>query len=257
MDSILQLETIQKHFGGIVAINDLDMQVEKNKIVGLIGPNGSGKTTVLNVITGVYTPEKGSIRFNDQEIQGLKPYIVCQKGISRTFQNIRMISSQSVFSNVHLGAHVKTHCNLGDAVFGTSRYKKELKEQTEKINEILNFIGLYDLKDEWIENVPYGKKKVLEIGRALMAEPQLLLLDEPAAGLNSQEKRQLMELVKKINANGITILLIEHSMEFVEGLTHKTIVINYGKKIAEGTYSEIKNDPGVIAAYLGTRREKC
>jgi len=255
VDSILQLETVHKNFGGIKAIDGLDIQVEKNRIVGLIGPNGSGKTTVLNVVTGVYNPEQGQVRFNNEEIQGLKPHEVCRKGISRTFQNIRMIASQTVFSNVHLGAHVKTHCNLGDAVFRSPRYKNELNEQTEKINEILDFIGLYDIKDEWIKNVPYGKRKVLEIGRALMAEPQLLLLDEPAAGLNSQEKRNLMELVNKIHDRGITILLIEHAMEFVEGLTHKTIVINYGKKIAEGSYSEIKNDPEVITAYLGTRRD--
>lgn len=256
MDYLLRTEQLEKNFGGIVAINKLDLNVKKGEVIGLIGPNGSGKTTVLNVVTGVYKPTGGKIFFNGEEIQGLTPHAVCQKGIGRTFQNIRILGSQTVYDNIRLGAHINTKANLFDILVGTRKEKEENKRLKVEIEEVLDFIGFPQYINEYAKNLPYGILKVLEIGRALMAKPSLLLLDEPAAGLNSSEKEELMKLVEKISKKGISILLIEHEMKFVEGLSDRVFVINYGKKISEGTYDFVKKDKAVIEAYLGTGREK-
>ncbi|HHZ00153.1 MAG TPA: ABC transporter ATP-binding protein [Sedimentibacter sp.] len=254
MSSLLKVDKAVKRFGGITAVDGVELEVKEGQVVGLIGPNGSGKTTVLNVITGVYKPEEGKIIFNGEEIQGMAPHTIVEKGIGRTFQNIRLINSQTVFDNVWLGHHVNSKLNIFDIILKTRREKEELKQVREEIEEVLDFIGLLSIKDEYIGNIPYGQKKILEIGRALMAKPKLLLLDEPAAGLNNTESRELVQIVKKINQKGISILLIEHEMEFVQGLAERVYVLDHGKKIAEGTFAECTNNPLVIEAYLGTGR---
>jgi len=252
------MKTIQlvKKFGGLVAVDYLDLGVNEGEICGLIGPNGSGKTTVLNLITGIYKEDRGKIIFDGKEIQGLMPHIIYNMGIARTFQNLRILGSQTVYDNVRLGLHTQTSADLFNIIFNTKKIKDENKKIKNEIEEILDFIGLLELKDEAVKNLPYGKQKILEIARAIIAKPKLLLLDESAAGLNTAETENLMELVRSINKAGISILLIEHEMTFVEGLTDKVFVINYGKKIAEGEFNEIKNDPYVKEAYLGTRRDE-
>jgi branched-chain amino acid transport system ATP-binding protein len=241
-----------KRFGGVVAVNGVDLGVDPGEICALIGPNGSGKTTVLNVISGIYQPSGGSVNFQGQAIHGRSPHEVCALGIGRIFQNIRLLSSLSVFDNVRLGGHIHVRAYLWDILLRTPRIREEEKEIALRIDEVLEFVGLQQYRDELTRNLPYGRQKVLEIARALMARPKLLLLDEPAAGLNGSEKEQLMRLVSKIRETGVSILLIEHEMAFVEGLSDRVFVLNYGKKIAQGTFAEIKRDQAVIDAYLGT-----
>ncbi|HHT24098.1 MAG TPA: ABC transporter ATP-binding protein [Clostridiaceae bacterium] len=256
MDTILKINQVTKKFGGIVAIDDLDMEIKKGQICGLIGPNGAGKTTIMNVITGVYQVDHGNIEFVGEDITGLPSHVICEKGIGRTFQNIRLLNSQTVFDNVRLGAHINMDISLLDVLLNTGKNKRVAADLRTEIEEVLDFIGLLSIKDELVRNIPYGQKKVLELGRVMMAKPKLLLLDEPAAGLNNEESKRLAELIRKINEEGISMLLIEHEMDFVEGLAGKTYVVNYGKKIAEGTFAEVTSDPVVISAYLGTRREE-
>jgi branched-chain amino acid transport system ATP-binding protein len=241
-----------KRFGGVVAVSGVDLGVDPGEICALIGPNGSGKTTVLNVISGIYQPSGGSVDFQGQAIHGRPPHEVCALGIGRTFQNIRLLLSLSVSDNVRLGGHIHVRAHLWDILLRTPKIRQEEKDIALRIDEVLEFVGLQQYRDELARNLPYGRQKVLEIARALMARPKLLLLDEPAAGLNSSEKEQLMRLVSKIRETGVSILLIEHEMAFVEGLSDRVFVLNYGKKIAQGTFAEIKRDQAVINAYLGT-----
>ncbi len=249
---VLKTEGLTKRFGGLVAVNDLVINVWQGKICALIGPNGSGKTTVLNLITGICRIDGGSVEFLGEPIQGLQPHSICWKGIARTFQNIRILNSQTVFENALLG---KGYGNGGVSilhlVLDSAKYRKETAAGAAEVNEILEFVGLADLRNERACNLPYGKQRILEIARALATKPKLLLLDEPAAGLNSQEIYALMELVSKINKRGISVLLIEHRMEFVGKLADWVFVLHHGSKIAEGAFDVIKNDPAVIHAYLG------
>jgi branched-chain amino acid transport system ATP-binding protein len=254
--NLLTTTQLTKRFGGILAVNGLEFSVAAGEICGLIGPNGSGKTTVLNLITGIYKPTGGSIAFEGRPIHDRAPHEICALGIGRSFQNIRLLLSLSVFDNVRLGGHIHTRSGLWDVLLRTAKTRAEEEEIAARIDEMLDFVGLREYRNELVRNLPYGRQKVLEIARALMARPRLLLLDEPAAGLNSAEKAQLMKLVGKIRDTGISVLLIEHEMAFVEGLSDRVVVLNYGKKIAQGTFAEIQRDQAVIEAYLGTGRSR-
>ncbi len=250
--AILQVQDLTKRFGGLVAVNNLTLDVCEGEICALIGPNGSGKTTVLNLITGIYEIDGGSVTFENAQIQGEPPHSICWRGVARTFQNIRILGGQTVFENALLG---KGYGNGGagvlQTVLDTVKFRKERETFTAEVDEILEFVGLSDLRNERARNLPYGKQRILEIGRALITKPRLLLLDEPAAGLNSKEIYDLMELIEKINDRGITVLLIEHRMELVGKLANLVFVLNHGSKIAEGSFDVIKEDPAVIEAYLG------
>jgi len=251
--ALLETVNLFKKFGGLTAVNDLSMQVIEGQICALIGPNGSGKTTILNVITGVYKDDGGKILFQGKEIQGKAPHQVCRMGIARTFQNIRVLSSLSVYDNVRLGLHIQTNASLPSVLLNLPSLKAENKRIVSIIDEALELVGMLEVKNELVKNLPYGRQKVLEIARAVVAKPKLLLFDEPAAGLNKAESEDLMNIVRRIKDTGVSILLVEHEMPFVSGLADKVFVINYGRLIVEGTFNEIKQDPKVIDAYLGTR----
>lgn len=249
---LLNASNLTMKFEGLVAVSDFSLVIGENDLVGLIGPNGAGKTTIFNMLTGVRTPTSGTIEFDGEDITSIKPYDITKKRIARTFQNIRLFKEISVLDNVKISFDYQVQYNLFHSIFRLPRFFEEEKEIEKKALELLYIFKLDEKKQEKAENLPYGEQRKLEIARALAAKPKLLLLDEPAAGMNPQETRELMELIKWIREKfKISILLIEHDMKLVMNLCERIVVLDYGKKIAEGTPMEIKSNPQVITAYLG------
>ena len=257
MEPILEVKTLTMDFGGLRALDSLDLKIHQGEIVALIGPNGAGKTTFFNCLTGIYAPTKGEMLIRpanqkSRRLNGLKPNYVTAAGLARTFQNIRLFQNMTVLENVMIGRHCRTSAGIVGAIAKNRSTRKEENQIVEDSYTVLEKIGLAEFVNEFAKNLPYGAQRRLEIARAMATDPFLLLLDEPAAGMNPLETQELDELIVRIrDQEGITILLIEHDMKLVMSLSDRIYVVDYGKKIAQGTPEDIKNNPAVIKAYLG------
>ncbi len=253
MSALLDLNQVTVQFGGLKAVSDVSLQIHTGELVGLIGPNGAGKTTVFNLITGVYRPTMGSIRFANKAVSGQRPYKITARGIARTFQNIRLFGSLTVFDNVRAACNLHLRHGISQALLRGPKFSREEADIEGQVMELLEIFGLEKERDNHCRSLPYGDQRRLEIVRALATKPKLLLLDEPAAGMNPTEKAELMKLIRFTQEKfGLAVLLVEHDMKVVMGICQRIVVLDYGKKIAEGPPEEIRCNPKVIAAYLGT-----
>lgn len=249
---VLEVSHATMQFGGLVAVNDLCMYIDKQEIVALIGPNGAGKTTAFNMITGVYKPTFGMVALNAQNITAMRPDRIAGRGIARTFQNIRLFTSLSVHENVEIAQHLRLQSSWMSSTLRLPKYRRETKAITKRTDDLLHYMGLTSVRNEVAGSLPYGMQRKLEIARALATSPALLLLDEPAAGMNPSEAEELQSLIRGVRDRfDIAVLLIEHHMDVVMGLSDRIYVLNYGNLIASGTPAEIQRDDSVIAAYLG------
>ncbi len=255
MDYVLEIENVSKFFYGLVAIDDLTIKVKPGQIYGIIGPNGAGKTTLFNCVTGIYTPEEGTIKYKGENITGMEPHKIAQRGVLRTFQNIRLFKEMSVAENIMAGYHTKSKQKWYHSIIHTPFYKKDELESWKKVEELMKFFDLSRLATVPTGDLSYGNQRKVEMARALAASPELLILDEPAAGLNENETIELTNIIRKISEMGIGIMMIEHDMEMVMNLTDYITVINFGKEISQGEPSFVQNDPRVIEAYIGSDDE--
>ena len=250
--ALLQTTNVVKRFGGLTAVNKIPFSVDEGRIVSIIGPNGAGKTTFFNSLTGIYRPEEGEILFKGQSLIGLRPDQVSARGMSRTFQNIRLFGSMSVIENILVGMHNQLHQNAFDTLFRSKKFHEEEAEAEAKASALMEYVGLKNVGNELAKNLPYGGQRRIEIARALAANPTLLLLDEPTAGMNPNETADAIKLFRRIrDERGVTILLIEHDMRVIMGISEHISVMDYGEKIAEGSPAEIRKNQRVIEAYLG------